>query len=105
MCHDISPEDESCGIMVFFHSGKKLDAWTSLFTQGTEEDELQLKKKYLIDLMCKMFRVPADQQTVYFDQCVYYESSYRTDQFIRSGFQSNTRAGTFGAVLKMGDSL
>jgi len=27
------------------------------------------------------------------------------DQFIRSGFQSNTRPGTFGQVLDMGESL
>jgi hypothetical protein len=28
-----------------------------------------------------------------------------TNQFIRSGFQSNTRPGTFNQVLDMGDSL
>lgn len=28
-----------------------------------------------------------------------------SDQFIRSGFQSNTRPGTFGQVLDIGDSL
>lgn len=27
------------------------------------------------------------------------------DQFIRSGFQSNTRPGTFNQVLELGDSL
>ena len=27
MCHDISPDDETCGILVFFHSGKKYIEW------------------------------------------------------------------------------
>ena len=27
MCHDISPNDLSCGIMVFFHNGKKYEEW------------------------------------------------------------------------------
>jgi hypothetical protein len=27
MCHDISPPNLSCGVMVFFTSGKKLDRW------------------------------------------------------------------------------
>jgi monoamine oxidase len=34
-CHDISPLDESCGIIVFFHHGKKLDDWETL----TENDK------------------------------------------------------------------
>jgi len=36
MCHDISPTDESCGILVFFHSGKRLDAWESKFPSNDE---------------------------------------------------------------------
>ena len=31
MCHDISPEDNSCGIIVFFHNGKKYYEWKSMF--------------------------------------------------------------------------
>lgn len=27
MCHDISPTDGSCGILVFFHNGKKYIEW------------------------------------------------------------------------------
>ena len=31
MCHDISPSDLSCGIMVYFHMGKKYIDWDSLY--------------------------------------------------------------------------
>ncbi len=31
MCHDISPEDESCGILVFFHNGKKYYQWKNQY--------------------------------------------------------------------------
>lgn len=31
MCHDISPPDVSCGIIVFFHNGKKFIEWESRF--------------------------------------------------------------------------
>ncbi len=53
MCHDISPLDESCGIIVFFHNGKRLDAWEATFS---EEDDLK-KKQYFISLMSKLFNV------------------------------------------------
>ena len=31
MCHDISPPDKSCGIMVYFHMGKKYFDWDCLY--------------------------------------------------------------------------
>lgn len=37
MCHDISPHDVSCGILVFFHSGKKYDLWESKFKLAPNE--------------------------------------------------------------------
>lgn len=42
MSHDISPVDTSCGIMVFFHSGNKLDAWETNF--GTASKEIEFKR-------------------------------------------------------------
>ena len=55
MCHDISPPDLSCGIMVFFHSGKKYDLWESKFK--LKPNEYIAKKQYIIDLTCKLFKV------------------------------------------------
>lgn len=34
MCHDISPEDESCGIIVFFSHGDKLDSFETTIKKG-----------------------------------------------------------------------
>ena len=34
MSHDISPSDESCGIMVFFKHGDKLDAFETKLKKG-----------------------------------------------------------------------
>jgi hypothetical protein len=31
MCHDVSPKDESCGILVFFHAGSKYNQWLNKF--------------------------------------------------------------------------
>lgn len=55
MCHDISPPDLSCGIMVYFHMGKKLIDWDSMFRGQSNEHEA--RRQYIIDLTCKLFRV------------------------------------------------
>jgi monoamine oxidase len=101
MSHDISPTDESCGIIVFFHNGRRLDAWDTTFGQ----EDYEKKRQYFIDLMSKMFGVSPKDQKKHFEDCFYYECSYMSDQFIRSGFQSLTRPGTFNEVLEIGDSL
>lgn len=60
MTHDISPNvspnqplDSSVGIIVFFHHGKKLDAWEKAFPGNSYKE----KRDYLINLMSKMFSV------------------------------------------------
>lgn len=62
MCHDISPLDESCGIIVFFHNGKKLDRWEAAYT----ENDYGRKRDYFIDLMSKMFKVKAEDRARHF---------------------------------------
>jgi monoamine oxidase len=62
MCHDISPLDESCGIIVFFHNGRKLDAWESTYT----ENDNAKKKEYFINLMSKMFKVKSEDRAKLF---------------------------------------
>jgi len=34
-----------------------------------------------------------------------YECSYMKNPYVKSGFQSNTRPGTFTRILQMGDTL
>jgi hypothetical protein len=52
-----------------------------------------------------MYSVKKEDRSRLFEDCIYYEISYMENQFIRSGFQSNTRPGTFNQILNMGDSL
>lgn len=59
MAHDISPPDLSCGIMVFFHNGKKFVDWESKFIDS--QNEYEDRKKYIIEVACRLFRV--DEQT------------------------------------------
>lgn len=102
MCHDISPPDLSCGIQVFFHSGRRLDSWESRFPSDNDNEK---KKQYFIDLMSKTYGVKKEDQAKLFEGCIYFEISYMQNQFIRSGFQSNTRPGTFNQVLNIGDTI
>lgn len=55
--------------------------------------------------MSKIYKVKPEDKTRLFDGCIYHDCSYMNDQFIKSGFQSLTRPGTFNQVLELGDSL
>lgn len=55
--------------------------------------------------MCKMFKVKPEDKESIFEGCFYSDCSYMSNPFIRSGFQSLTRPGTFSEVVDMGDSL
>ena len=104
MCHDISPPDLSCGIMVYFHMGKKYIDWDSMF-RG-EANEFEARRQYIIDLTCKLYRVedPKEKEE-YFSEALFYESTFMDNPYIRSGFQSNTRPGTFRNILRMREGL
>lgn len=55
--------------------------------------------------MSKMYKVKPEDKERLFEGCIYHECSYMSDQFVKSGFQSLTRPGTFSQVLEMGDTL
>ncbi len=58
-------------------------------------------------LVANMFDVKqdSDEYTTNFTDCFIGECGFMENQFIRSGFQSNTRPGTFTQVLKRGGDM
>lgn len=103
MCHDISPPDLSCGILVFFHNGKKFMEWESRFK--TQKDEFEAKKQYIIDLTCKLFKIDEQKKAEYLEGALFYISTFMDNPNIRSGFQSCTSPGTFSTIVRLGDSI
>lgn len=41
----------------------------------------------------------------FFEESLFYESTFMDNPYIRSGFQSNTRPGTFRNIIRMRDGL
>lgn len=57
-------------------------------------------------MVCKLFRITDENlKNKYFKESLFYESTFMTNPYIRSGFQSNTRPGTFRNIIRMKDSL
>lgn len=106
MCHDISPTDESCGILVFFHNGKKYMEWESKY-RGEVNDGYDLRRAYLLDVTCRLFGLTTESPECkeYIVDAVYEESTFMNNPYIRSGFQSNTRPGTFRNIVRLRDNL
>lgn len=102
MSHDISPASGDCGVLVFFHNGRKFDRWEEQFAQSP--NAAQEKKAYLAKLMARLF-LGGDTSRPELQDLVFAESTFMQDEFIGSGFQSNTQPGTFGRVLDRGDDL
>lgn len=55
--------------------------------------------------MCKMYEVNPEDKDSLFEGCFFFECSFMNNPYIRSGFQSLSRLGTFNQVLEIGDSL
>lgn len=89
--------------MVFFHNGKKFSEWESRFK--SEENEYEARKKYIVDLTCKLFRFDEYQKKEYFLDSLFYVSTFMDEPYIRSGFQSNSSPGTFTAVANFGETV
>jgi monoamine oxidase len=85
-----------------FHNATKLDKWEKQF--ATSKNPYSEKRKYLIELLAKMF-LNGDTKHPDLQDLVFSECSFQKDEYIRSGFQSNTKPGTFGKLLDQNEGL
>lgn len=102
MAHDISPEDESCGILVMFHNATKLVAWEKQFESS--KSAYADKRQYFVKLLAKMF-LNDDVNHPDLQDLVFKECGFTNDKYIRSCFQSNTKPGTFSKLLELDEGL
>lgn len=102
MVHDISPTDGSCGILVMFHNATKLVAWEKQFAGS--KNPAASKRKFLVELMAQMF-LNGNMKHPDLQDVVFAERTFNNDQYIRSGFQSNNKPGTFSKLLSMNEGL